>query len=239
MKLLTPGIFETFTEIVAAMSMREQDLPGENNMSKDQGDPGTAQDNRRELVTEIGFDISKLATPQQKHTDITHVVRGEYHAGTADALISDEPGWLLGITVADCVPLLLYDPETGGYGVVHSGWKGSAQNIAGGTVAKMVQEFSVRPKNLIAWIGPSAGKESYEVEYDVVSQFNPRYSQPAEDEKWLFDNKSVVCDQLIDSGLAPDKIEISSLDTISNQELHSARRDGDESGRMLVVIGRT
>lgn len=239
MKLLTPSIFDPFPEVLVAMSMRENSLPGENNMSKNQGDPAIAQKNRQSFVQEIGFDTARLITPQQDHTDIIHVVTPDYQPHTGDGLVCSEPGWLLGITVADCIPLFLYDPETKGYGIVHSGWRGSAQNITGTAITKMNQKFGARPEHIFAWVGPSAGKESYEVGVDVASEFNPRYSTPHTDTSWLFDNKSVVLDQLLGSGLSPDKIEVSSLDTITNHELHSARRGGDSSGRMLAAIGRS
>lgn len=239
MKLLTPSIFDPFPEVLVAMSMRENSLPGENNMSKNQGDATIAEKNRQSFAQEVGFDTSRLVTPQQEHTSIAHIVTHDYEPRRGDSLLSNEPGWLLGITIADCVPLLLYDPETKSYGVVHSGWRGSAQNIAGNAVSEMNQKFGVRPENIFAWVGPSAGKESYEVGVDVVSEFNPRYSTPQSDNSWLFDNKSVVADQLLGSGLSPDKIEVSGLDTITNHELHSARRDGESSGRMLAAIGRS
>ncbi|MEX0749049.1 MAG: peptidoglycan editing factor PgeF [Candidatus Saccharimonadales bacterium] len=238
MKLLAPTIFDPFPEVVAAMSMRDTAGANQLNMSRQQ-ESKIARTNRQQFAAEIGFDLEQLAAPEQNHTDIVHVVQGEYHPHPGDGVITSEPGWLLGITVADCVPLLLFDPLSGSYGAIHSGWRGSAQNIAGITVQKMMREFSLRPENLYAWIGPSADKATYEVGYDVVSQFNPKYSTPLDADRWLFDNKRVVHDQLLDNGLRLERIEISSLDTISNPELHSERRDEETSGRMLAAIGIT
>lgn len=236
MKLLTPDIFKSFPDVVAAMSLADDKFPGHFSMTINGADKKAVRQNREQLTGELGFDFEKLAVPQQDHTDIVHLIKGEYNPHRGDGVITKEPGWLLGVTVADCVPILLYDPSTGSYAAIHSGWKGSAQNIAGLAIDKMTRDLDLQSRNLLAWIGASAGKESYEVEYDVASQFNPKYSQIKGESKWLFDNKSVVRDQLIDAGVPIEQIEVCSLDTISNPELHSARRD-DDSGRMLAVIG--
>lgn len=237
MKLLVPAIFEPFPEVVAGMSLRDAQEPGALSMLKNGTDETTARANRERFCQELGYRPKQLAYPEQTHSDIIHTVHNEYHRHEGDALIANEPSWLLSVTVADCVPLLLYEPESSCYGVVHSGWRGSAQNIAGHTIMKLVQEFRVNHRNLHAWIGPATGAESYEVGAEVVSQFNQKYSRPYNETTWLFDNKSVVRDQLLDHGVPADQIEICGLDTITNPELHSSRRDGEVSGRMLAAIG--
>ncbi|MEX0668758.1 MAG: peptidoglycan editing factor PgeF [Candidatus Saccharimonadales bacterium] len=237
MKLIIPAIFESFPEVAAAMSLRDQQAPSQLNMSLKTGDNQRVTENLKNFCLEVGIKYPRLAIPEQDHTDIVHVLRSEYHPHLGDGIITNEPGWLVGVRVADCIPLLLYDPDTSSYGAIHSGWRGSAANITATAVHKMMKEFQVNPENIYAWIGPSADGASYEVGQDVFEQFNPKYSQNIGGGKWLFDNKAVVYDQLVDSGLLPEKIEVSSLDSITNQELHSYRRDNDKSGRMLAAIG--
>lgn len=237
MKLLAPAIFEQFTEVVAAVSLRDETAPGNLSMTEDGTDEKTARANREKFCHELGFNDDQLAHPIQTHSANIHIVTEEYHRHEGDAIMTVQPGWLLGVKVADCVPVLMYEPESGFYAAIHSGWRGSAQNITDAAISKAMREFRLDPRNIYAWIGPAASSDSYEVGFDVVNQFNPRYSQPKEADKWLFDNKSVVRDQLLNSGIEPDKIEICGLDTITNHELHSARRDGEEAGRMLVAIG--
>lgn len=236
MKLIAPAIFDPFPEVIAAMSLRESQLPHQGDMSlthnKKQG-----RANQLAFTRELGFESEQLAIPAQEHSDIVHLLHQEYRSHPGDGIITDGPGWLVGVLVADCAPILLYDPTTGSYGVVHSGWQGSAQNITSHAIHKMIKELHVRPSNLYAWIGPSADKDSYRIDATAAEQFNPKYSQPVDAAHSLLDNKSVICDQLIDCGLTADHIEASSLDTVTNQNLHSQLRDGDESGRMLVAIG--
>ncbi len=238
MKLLTPSIFESFPEVVAAMSLRDETEAGNLSMTEDGANSEIARTNREQFCQELGFGNDWLAYhPEQMHSADIHIVRGEFHHRQGDGLIAQQPGWLLGVTVADCVAVLLYDPVTSAFGAVHSGWRGSSLNIVDGAIAKAVREFGIDPRNLYAWVSPAAGAASYEVGFEVVNQFNARYSRPNGDDTWLFDNKSVVRDQLINSGVEPDHIEMSELDTITNQELHSARRDSDKAGRMLAAIG--
>ena len=238
MKLLAPNIFEPFQEVIASMSLRDETEPGHLSMIAKGTDKSTARKNRHRLCQELGFSPDQLAYPEQTHSDIVHTVTDEYSRHEGDALITGQSGWLLGVTVADCVPVLLYDPFSGSYGAIHSGWRGSAANITGATVAKLVKEFDTDPTNIIAWVGPATGEDSYEVGSEVASQFNQKYSRPNNQDGWLFDNKSVVYDQLISAGLQESNIEVSGLDTITNTEFHSARRDGEDSGRMLCAIGR-
>jgi len=229
MKLLIPDIFTQFSEVVAAMSLRDKSMPADFDMRANQ------TDNRASFARELGFEPGHIATPQQTHSDTIQTFYDTYTPREGDAIITSERSWLIGVTVADCVPVLLYAPQKHIVGAVHSGWRGSSQNIAGLTVARF-RKYEVAPNDIYAWIGPHAGAESYQVGQDVMSEFNQKYTQP-HDNGWLFDNGAVVYDQLTTAGVPADQIEVSSLDTITNPELHSDRRDEEESGRMLAAIG--
>jgi YfiH family protein len=91
--------------------------------------------------------------------------------GEFDALITNKPGITLLIRVADCVPILLYDPVRSVVGVAHAGWKGTLANIAGATVERMSAHYGCRPRDLLAGIGPSIGPCCFEVGDDVADRF--------------------------------------------------------------------
>ncbi len=78
-------------------------------------------------------------------------------AESGDAMITDAPGQSLVIQTADCQAVLIYDPVRKAVANIHSGWRGSIQNIIGLTVQAMIKEFDSDPKNLLAGIGPSLG----------------------------------------------------------------------------------
>lgn len=85
-----------------------------------------------------------------------------------DGIITDVPGVVLGITVADCVPLLLYDQRQHAVGLVHAGWRGTVAGIAACAVDAMERAFGSRPEELRAGIGPSIGPCCYEVGDEVI-----------------------------------------------------------------------
>lgn len=91
--------------------------------------------------------------------------------GEFDALVTNQPGITLLIRVADCVPILLYDPVRRVVAVIHAGWKGTLAGIASATVERMNSHYGCRPRDLLAGIGPSIGPCCFEVGDDVAADF--------------------------------------------------------------------
>jgi polyphenol oxidase len=94
-----------------------------------------------------------------------------------DALVTDQPGILLSVRTADCVPLLLVDPGRRAIAAVHAGWRGSLNRIAEKTVGEMRRAFHSRPEELLAAIGPSIRACCYEVGQEVVEAFRGRFTR--------------------------------------------------------------
>lgn len=130
--------------------------------------------NFRILGSALGFGIEDLVLTRQIHSDIVRTVTradcsGCFHRDypECDALITNAPGVALTVFTADCTPILFHDPVTGAVGAAHAGWKGTAQDIAGKTVAAMVREFGCDPGNIRAAIGPNIGFCHFETDADV------------------------------------------------------------------------
>ena len=126
------------------------------------------------LAAALGFDTEKLVLTRQTHTDIVRVVTREDHRGIfhrdypeCDGLVTKDPGVALMIFTADCTPILFHDPVTGAAGACHAGWKGTAQDIGGKTVAAMVRAFGCDARNIRAAIGPNIGGCCFETDGDV------------------------------------------------------------------------
>jgi YfiH family protein len=236
-----PKIFKRFPGVRAAMTLRgTTHLPYGFNMSLTVGDDGErVRDNRARLARRLGFEPDRMATQRQVHGEEIVRVAGGYLPGESDALITDQPGWLLAISIADCVPVLIHDPDRGVVAGAHSGWRGTARNIAGKTVARLRREHRSAPEALQIYIGAAASACCYEVGEDVASAFDGRYSRPLGGGKYLFDNKGAVLDQLLASGVPAGSIELDPRCTICDPAFHSYRRDGARSGRMFAVIGMT
>jgi YfiH family protein len=164
----------------------------------------------------------------------------------ADVILSDDPEAAIGVRVADCAPILIADERSGAVGAVHAGWRGAAARAAEVAVARMRDEFGSRPEHLIAAIGPCLGQCCGEVGPDVVQAFRAGGGRDDEIGRWFaagtgdrlqLDLAGASRDQLIASGLRPERVLLSGLCTKTwKDRFHSYRARGKEAGRMLAAI---
>jgi YfiH family protein len=201
-------------------------------------DPANVVRNRGIFFGGLGIPLASLAIPGQVHGSTVLLVDrpGEYPE--TDALITSVEGLFLCVSVADCVPVLLFDPLRNAIAAVHAGWRGTAAGIAAAAVEAMGAEFGSLPSGLFASIGPSASNCCYSVGDEVASRFPAAFVRTDGAARFV-DLKGANRKQLLDAGLRPENVELSPYCTISNPTLfHSFRRDGVKSGRMMAVIGR-
>ncbi len=194
--------------------------------------------NRERFFAAAGAVGGRIATVGQVHgADVVPVDRPGHYPGF-DALVTATRGLWLGVSVADCVPILLYDEEHGAIGAVHSGWRGTRENIVGKCVSAMTQCYSTRPGALLAFIGPAAGGCCYEVGEEVGRHFPVDVVTPAGGGKFRLDLVRRNRNLLTKSGVPPERVECSDRCTIHEAAtFHSYRRDGEDSGRMLAIVG--
>lgn len=142
--------------------------PAELNLGLTREDDAEIVRANRALVTaEMGG--RQLATVRQVHG--TRVVRAAAEAVEADGMVTDEPGIVLGIMAADCVPVLLADTRLRAVAALHAGWRGTAEGMAREGVAAMAREFGSRAEDLVAAVGPSIGPCCYAVGDEVAGRF--------------------------------------------------------------------
>lgn len=154
---------------------------------------------------------------------------------SGDAMVSNIPGKTLAIQVADCQAVMLFDPEKQVVANVHSGWRGSIQNIAGKCVDVMKTRFGCRPADIIAGISPSLGpccSEFVHYKTEIPEPFR-RYK----DRRDHFNFWAVTHDQLAESGIQPQNIELSNLCTKCNDHLFFSYRQTKQTGRFVSAIG--
>jgi YfiH family protein len=128
-------------------------------------DPG-ADKNDIAGILKIGQEAIYL--PIQKHTDKVIVLGSSREPLIADAVITREAGVLIGVQVADCVPVLVYDRRKEVIGAVHAGWRGTSEGILKNTLRTMMGRFMCEASDILIAIGPSIKSCCYEVDYDVV-----------------------------------------------------------------------
>jgi hypothetical protein len=117
------------------------------------------------------LNCKEITTAKQVHSaNISIVNENQTFYDNTDSLISNVENSLLLMNFADCVPIILYSKKNNLASIVHAGWRGTAQEILRKTVEKIINEFSINPKDLTALIGPSIGKCCFETDEDVFEQ---------------------------------------------------------------------
>jgi len=158
----------------------------------------------------------------------------------ADAAVVSGAGWLLGIKTADCLPVLLADPERRLVAAAHAGWRGTAARVAARAVAALVARGS-RPEDLLAALGPGIGPCCYEVGDELREAFGAsgaRFFRPGPNSRLHLDVRAANVRQLLDAGLGPAALHHVADCTRCRADLyHSYRRDGKASGRMISFVG--
>jgi purine-nucleoside/S-methyl-5'-thioadenosine phosphorylase / adenosine deaminase len=150
----------------------------------DWDDRGRVTQNRSKFFRAIGAENMRVAALSQIHSDVAHRLDADrVEAASArgkndlqgDALFTCDPGILLIVQTADCVPILLADTKQRGIAAIHSGWRGTLKRIAAKTLGRMTMEFGTRPEDVIAAIGPAIGRCCYEVGSDVAREFDAQF----------------------------------------------------------------
>ncbi len=240
--IITSKKLSSFSNIIHGISTKAGGSPPYyNNLSKNVGDNiNDVMANRQRFFGSLGIAESTLVHANQVHSDGVSVVSKPGLYPNTDALITSVPGLNLVISIADCMPVMIFDPVNKIIADIHSGWRGTQKNIAGKTIGIMVNEFGSEPGNLIVFTGPAISKKNFEVDTDVADMFAEKYKtpKPGFKGKYLIDTGGIVYDDLIAAGIKPGNIESSPLCTFNESgTLHSYRRDKDLSGRMFAVIG--
>lgn len=172
------------------------------NVAKNKGDPdANVMENRRRITHALQAKPEHLITLNQTHTNKVVIV-DETSVSTiakeADALVTKTPRKLLGIMTADCVPVLLTDPENRVVAAVHAGWRGAVTGILGNTIAAMMA-CGAKVSQIHATIGPCIWQQSYEVDqqfYDNLPQAADLFVKSSRNNHWLFDLPGFVIRQL-------------------------------------------
>lgn len=208
-------------------------------------DPRAVEANHQLICQALGFDREDIVSPHQVHSATVGIVdardRGRVRAET-DALVTTEPGVLVMLRFADCVPVLLYDPRRRVIGLAHAGWRGTAAGVAQATVNVMETAFGCRPADVIAGIGPSIGPCCYEVGEDVASAFGRAFPgaggllRSRSDGHWRADLWAANRLQLAEVGV--QRIEVAAICTACRtDEWFSHRAEHCKTGRFAAAIG--
>lgn len=202
------------------------------------------------LCPALGVPSERFARPHQVHGIVVRQIAEEFFSlpedirtmllDGVDAVIYDVKDACIGISTADCIPVLCYDPEHHCAAAIHAGWRGTVARIVVSAVEQMRLAFGTEPERLRCAIGPGISMESFEVGDEVYDAFLkagfPMEEMSVRKDKWHIDIKECNRRQLMSLGVLPENIEVSPIDTMTDDRFFSARRDGAATGRMLSGI---
>ena len=240
MKLITSTLLQSTGLVSAGMSTRNGGVSGEPlglNLSFSVGDvKENVEENRSLFFGKIGILPDQLALPQQIHSNIVKHVSSSGTFSQCDGLITGVSDVCLGISVADCAPILILDTKKMLIAAIHAGWRGTVEGVVRNGLQLMMDKLGCRPEDIVAFIGPCADQCCYVVGDEVATKFAPAFVR-VEGKKSYVNLKAANKSQILEMGVAPDNVEVSPHCTIGESNLfHSFRRDGVHSGRMMAVI---
>lgn len=207
--------------------------------------------NREALCRLLNISDDRLVMPHQTHE--THVARIDERLLALsleerqvalegyDALMTNVAGVCIGVSTADCIPILLYDPQHRAVCAVHAGWRGTVKRIVEKAIAAMNEVYGSQPADLIAQIGPGISLDSFEVGDEVYDAFAAADFEmetiSKQYNKWHIDLPECNRQQLMACGVSSDSIMLSRICTYKDCErFFSARRLGIHSGRIFTGI---
>lgn len=209
------------------------------NLSDTVGDePVAVQENIRRAFSQIGLNCPHILAQQVHGAHVQHVEAATIgKIPSCDALSTNKRGLALCIQHADCQAAIFFDPVTMSIACVHSGWKGSCQNIYKATLDQMRARYGSDAKDIIVCISPSLGPSASE--FIHYRQELPEQFWRFKDARDYFDFWSISRWQLEQEGVQPENIEIAGLCTFSDAEQFYSYRRERPCGRHLTTVWLT
>jgi YfiH family protein len=219
-----------------------------------------------EILSErLNIPTENFIYPHQTHSKVVRGITQEFFSLSkaeqkeyiegVDALITDITGICIGVSTADCIPVLVYDPEHHCAAAIHAGWRGTVQRIVEEAVKAMAENYGSRPESLRAAIGPGISLQSFEVGDEVYTAFldaqfpmdkiarrfplmnGSASNGDSQQEKWHIDLPECNRLQLLSTGVPAAHIAVSQVCTFQQSDtFFSARRLGIDSGRIFTGI---
>ena len=229
-------------------------------------EPEAVAANRSLLAGELGIDPSHIIVPHQTHGVETRIISGEFTGlpegvrrmllDGVDAVMTDVENVCVGVSTADCIPILLHDTAHRAVCAIHAGWRGTLARIAAKAITDMRLAYNTDPRQLKAVIGPGISMRNFEVGDEVYDAFreaafdmqaiaeeqikrNPDAKDPSEmfEKKWHINLP--LCNRMLleQNGVPASNISVSDVCTFDHtDDFFSARRLGTDSGRIYTGI---
>lgn len=200
----------------------------------------TAEGNERRAAWLSGLGCRRAAAPNMAHTRraLYCPPNGESPSEEADGFVTGPDGPALVVTVADCMPILLYDPDSGAYAALHSGWRGTGIMAEG--LRLLIERFGARPSRVTASLGPHIGSCCYAVDEARARAFAAEFGEASAElgEDGRYRLKLKEANLALAERLGLGRVAVADDCTVCSPSLGSYRRQGPEAfTRMAVAVG--
>lgn len=204
---------------------------------------GLNPDSELHAISKItGTPLNSIYLPIQKHTDKVMALDNDLQPKIADAVITNRNGILIGVQVADCVPILLHDRKRNAIAAIHAGWRGTASEILKKTINAMSERFFSSPSDMVIALGPSIRWCCYGVGHEVIDAVKRATGRGEyiirRADKYCLDLPTANRYQALSTGVLPENIWMSDECTFCLPEkYYSYRFSKGITGRQYGFIG--
>lgn len=221
------------------------------NMSFLHGEKDEVIENRKRFLAKNNIPLENCVVMNVAHGDtvilVTEADRGrgvmtiEDAVSGVDALITNKKDVALFLLIADCLPVIYFDPKKEVVALAHLGWESIDKKLPQKVVGRMQEQFGSNPEDIRVTIGPGIKKSSYKVK-NPKQKDDPAWRSflgPAENEEFYIDLEGYVCSQLQTAGILEKNIKRNNIDTFQDKNFYShyrAERTGEKEGRFAVVV---
>lgn len=189
---------------------------------------------RKALAKKYNFDIKKLQYMEQFHSNIVKIVN-DINPNKCDALITNKTNTPLMVMVADCIPILFFDPIKKVIGVAHAGREGTFNNIIKNTIDKMIEAYNCEPKDIEVELGPSIQKCCYEVSEQMAKFTKDTFGKEFVNQRYI-DLQGINKMQLLKKGIKQNNISILNICTKDSKKTYFSYRNNPKCGRFAGLI---
>jgi len=243
LELIHPDIFSPFEDVQCIFtkanrhisSQKPGKIEGLHLGAFSHGDDVSVKENYSLLFDTLGWNEKHLAIARQVHG--THVMTVEEPGiyPDCDGLVTKKVGLAIGIQVADCAAVVLYEPEARVAAVLHAGWRGAVSGIVIDGLKSMMS-LGGNTSKVLAYISPCISLQNFEVGVEVANLFPDEFCDYKSFDKPHVDLSGFVASQLKSKGVLEQNIESSNSCTFADNQFYSYRRERESAGRMLSLI---
>lgn len=196
---------------------------------------------KEKFIEDFQFRDQKIVAGYQMHTKNIEIISKDsniFYFESTDGFITDRRDIVIYTKYADCLPIYIYDSKNRVISLVHSGWKGTYEEIALESIKLMEQNFKSERKDILVAFGIGISQKNYEVQEDFLQQFSEKFSNDLieesflrKDEKIYFDNQRFNFLNLRKNGILEKNLILNDYCTYEDERFHSFRREKERSGR--------